>query len=270
MNNDLKIVSLRSRSVSPWWRHGVAGGLLLLGYAAAGGLFWFAPSPADLSVARAPLPARVEASAVAEPEVQLEALAEAGRFADAVRLAESAPAGNRDTLLSAACSLWAIDDPAAAARHVFEEADPVKRGNLLRHVASVWAGGRQAPDLVAFALRVSTDAERGILLDAGLPVWVMGDVVGAATWLSQQSVRPELDAGFAAVAIHPAVLASQPDLAADSAARVMDVELRRTVLAIALKALHRIDPEAADRRLSEDRGLGVIETSHLRGLLADL
>ncbi|MBC8009485.1 MAG: hypothetical protein H7067_05270 [Burkholderiales bacterium] len=215
------------------------------------------------------MPARIESPAVAEPEAQVEALAEAGRFIEAVRLAESAPAGMRDTLLSAACLLWAINDPRAAACYVLAQADPATRSSLLKLVASVWAAGPQAPELVAFALGVSAEAERRILLDAGLTTWVARDVIEAAGWLSRQTMRAELDEGFSALATHPAVLAAQPDLAADWAARVTDVDLRRAALTTALKALHRINPANADRRLDEDTTLDRVEMNHLREILAD-
>lgn len=174
----------------------------------------------------------------------LRVLGQRGEFEAAVDFAAHSPEAIRDEMVGTAYQYWALAQPERA----FDGAVKLPAGELrksaLDAAVSGWAQGDPS-GLAEFALNLSSRSDRTETLQTALREWVQLNPKAASEWIDRFDPKPELDAGAAAVALHPDVLARQPEIAASWAESITDPELRSKTLVSVLKEWATKDAAAA-------------------------
>lgn len=174
----------------------------------------------------------------------LRVLGQRGDFAAAVEFASHLPEAIRGEMVGTAYQYWALAQPERA----FDGAGKLPAGELrkaaLDAAVSGWAQGDPS-GLAEFALNLSSPSDRTEALQTALREWVQLNPKAASEWIDKFDPKPELDAGAAAVALHPDVLTRQPEIAASWAESITDPELRSKTLANVLKEWAAKDAGAA-------------------------
>lgn len=157
------------------------------------------------------------------------ALARAGQFELASQFAASGPAAHRSAWLSTTFQAWAVCQPQAALAAVGNIADAASREVALGGLFAGW-GSSDPAALVAYADTLPRSDTRTEALKNGLTQWVYRDPVAASAWMDRLDPSPDLDAGAAAVAVAPALVANKPEIAASWAESITDPDLRANTL----------------------------------------
>ncbi|HVW22162.1 MAG TPA: hypothetical protein VHC86_13185 [Opitutaceae bacterium] len=184
----------------------------------------------------------------------LSAFDETGDYAAAAAFALSLPAELHPEMLGTAFQYWGRTDPAAAYAGAVRLAAGDDRQSALEGALSGWSQA-DAPGLARYALGLPPGGERTQALSIALGQWVQDSPGAASAWLNDLAARPEFDAGVAAVATQPAVIARHPDVAASWAESIADPALRSSTLASVLQDWAGSDPAAADDYARRSPGL---------------
>lgn len=177
------------------------------------------------------------------------ALARAGHFTSASQFAAAAPAEFRAALLSTAFVQWAQYQPTAALEAANAFPDEKRRQDALEAVVAGWAGSNPAA-LVQYAQSLPVGEIRANALRDGLQQWVSLDPIAAATWMDRLDPSSDLDAGAAAIATSPALVAKQPDIATSWAESIVDPQLRTNTLLDLIRLWGATDVAGARRYAS--------------------
>ena len=175
-----------------------------------------------------------------------EALARDGQFSTASRFAAAGPAACRATWLGIVYQNWAAYQPGAALENLAQIPDPVAREEARAALFVGWSQSDPAA-LVAHASTLPTGEPRLAALRDGLTQWVHLDPAAASAWMDTHDPAPDLDAGAAAIASSPALVAKNPEVAASWAESITDPELRANTLLDFIRLWAERDPAAARR-----------------------
>ena len=194
----------------------------------------------DYLVATDPVHAAEHGGALAE------ALARDGLFATASRFAATGPVACRATWLGIVYQNWAAYQPRAALENLAQIPDLVAREEARAALFVGWSQSDPAA-LVAHASILPVGEPRLAALRDGLTQWVRLDPAAASTWMDNHDPAPDLDAGAAAIAGTPALVAKNPEVAASWAESITDPELRANTLLDFIRLWAEHDPVAARR-----------------------
>jgi hypothetical protein len=156
-------------------------------------------------------------------------LARAGHFDLASQFAADGPSEHRAAWLSTAFLKWAEYQPSAAIAAANAFSDATVRNDALQGVISGWAASDPAA-LVAYAQTLPDGEQRASAHRDGLQQWVSIDPKAASAWIDKFNPSRDLDAGVAAIATDPALVAKKPDVATSWAESIVDPELRTNTL----------------------------------------
>ena len=174
----------------------------------------------------------------------LRVLSEAGDYERGINFATGLPGEIHAEMLGTAYKYWALAQPERA----FATAVKLPVGDI-RRVAldaaiSGWAEGDPS-GLAEHGLSLSATDDRAAVLQTALREWVLLDPKAASNWIDQFDPKPELDAGAAAVALQPEIIARRPEIAASWAESITRPELRSSTLASVLREWAAKDRTAA-------------------------
>ncbi len=175
-----------------------------------------------------------------------EALARDGRFSTASRFAATGPVACRATWLGIVYQNWAAYQPRVALENLAQIADPVAREEARAALFVGWSQSDPAA-LVAHASSLPVGESRLAALRDGLTQWVRLDPAAASAWMDDHDPAPDLDAGAAAIAGTPALVAKNPEVAASWAESITAPELRASTLLDFIRLWAEHDPAAARR-----------------------
>lgn len=196
------------------------------------------------------------------------ALSDVGDFQRAISFAVALPSELRDEMVATSYQYWALSQPELAFANATAGSPGEIRSIAVDGAISGWAQA-DPRSLAIHALTVSANAERAAALQTALRVWVLANPKAASDWMDQFDPRPELDAGAAAVALHPELVANRPEISASWAESITQPELRSTTLLCVLRDWISRDPRAAlayaqnSRELSTDDRAAVIGEARL-------
>jgi len=192
----------------------------------------------------------------------LTAFDETGDYAAASAFAQNLPAELRPEMLGTAYQYWGRSDPEAAYAAAARLGPEGDRQGALDGALSGWSQA-DAAGLAHYALTLPAGADRTQALSLALGQWVQDSPGAASSWLNNLAARPEFDAGVAAVATQPAVIARHPDVAASWAESITDPALRSSTLASVLQDWAEADPAAAAAYAQRSPGLQPADRSAL-------
>jgi hypothetical protein len=203
-----------------------------------------------------------EAQALPLYEQLLQQWAEQHLHAQAVQALDRAPltADNKQALLQQVLARWAEASPEQAARWAL--ATPGQSG-LLAPLHDRWLQ-HDARAATVFASSLPPGETRQALLNDGLSRWTAQDGAGARDWLRAHAPQPELDQALLRHASSDELARHAPVEAMDLLARIASPEARWRAWQALARNLHDIDPEQAERLLSQAPGLGAAEQARLR------
>lgn len=174
------------------------------------------------------------------------AFARAGNFDTASAFAATGPTEFRAAWLSTVYHQWATYQPQTALAALDKISDPVARNEARSGLYAGWSSTDPA-SLVAHAQTLPIGEARLDALKTGLEQWVHINPVAASAWMEKFDPAPDLDAGAAAIAIAPALVAKKPDVAVSWAESITDPELRANTLLDLIQLWAQHDPNAARR-----------------------
>lgn len=175
-----------------------------------------------------------------------EALARDGQFLIASRFAATGPAACHATWLGVVYQNWAAYEPGVALETLARIPDPVAREEARAALFVGWSRSDPAA-LVGHAATLPVGEARFAALRDGLTQWVHLDPAAASVWMDTHDPAPDLDAGAAAIANTPALVAKNPSVAASWAESITDPELRASTLLDFIRLWAEHDPAAARR-----------------------
>jgi hypothetical protein len=172
------------------------------------------------------------------------AFTHAGQYDLASGFAATGPTEFRAAWLCTVYNQWATYQPQAALAALEKIPDTAA---CLEARAGLFAGWSNSDPalLVSYAQTLPTGDTRLQALNEGLSQWVQRDPVAASAWMDKFDPSPDLDAGAAAVAIAPALVAKKPDVAVSWAESITDPELRANTLLDLIQLWAQHDPNAA-------------------------
>lgn len=174
------------------------------------------------------------------------AFAKAGHYETASQFAATGPVEFRAAWLCTVYNQWATYQPQAALAALDKIPDTAACLEARAGLFAGWSNSDPAT-LVAYAQTLTTGDTRLHALNEGLSQWVHRDPVAASAWMDKFDPSPDLDAGAAAVAVAPALIAKKPDVAASWAESITDPELRANTLLDLIRLWAERDPVAARR-----------------------
>lgn len=174
------------------------------------------------------------------------AFSRAGNYDNASTFAATGPAEFRAAWLCTAFHSWGSYQPQSALAALDKISDPTARNEARSGLYAGWSGTDPA-SLVAHAQTLPIGEARLEALKTGLEQWVHLNPGAASNWMDKFDPAPDLDAGAAAVAITPALIAKKPDVAAGWAESITDPELRANTLLDLIQLWAQHDPAAAQR-----------------------
>ncbi|HEX3729882.1 MAG TPA: hypothetical protein VHV47_08760, partial [Opitutaceae bacterium] len=190
-----------------------------------------------------------------------------GDYAAASAFALYLPAELQPEMLGTAYQYWGRSEPEAAYAAATRLAPGDGRPGALDGALSGWSQA-DAAGLAHYALTLPAGEDRTQALSIALGQWVQDSPGAASAWLNNLAARPEFDAGVAAVAGQPAVIARHPDIAASWAESITDPALRSSTLASVLQNWAEADPAAAEDYARRSPGLQPDDRSALLARLA--
>lgn len=152
-----------------------------------------------------------------------------GAFDTASQFAATGPAEFRAAWLCTTFNQWATYQPQAALAALGKINDPAVHAEARAGLYAGWSSSDPAA-LVAYAQALPIGEARLEALNTGLAQWVHLNPGAASIWMDKFDPAPDLDAGAAAIAITPALVAKKPDVAAGWAESITDPELRASTL----------------------------------------
>lgn len=182
------------------------------------------------------------------------AFARAGNYDTASQFATTGPAEFRAAWLCTVYHQWATYQPQAALAALDKIADSTARNEARSGLYAGWSSTDPA-SLVTHAQTLPIGEPRLEALKTGLEQWVHLSPVAAATWMEKFDPGPDLDAGAAAIAVAPALVAKKPDIAASWAESISDPELRANTLFDLIQLWGQHDPAAARRYAATTQAL---------------
>jgi hypothetical protein len=174
----------------------------------------------------------------------LRVLSHCGEYEAGVDFAVNLPAHIRSEMLGTAFQYWALSQPERAFDVALKLPEGDTRKTALDAAISGWSQGDPS-GLAEFALNLSSATDRAEALQTALREWVQVNPKAASEWIDKFDPKPELDAGAAAVALEPGVLAKRPEIAASWAESITDPMLRSNTLANVLRGWAGKDSAAA-------------------------
>jgi hypothetical protein len=174
----------------------------------------------------------------------LRVLSHAGDYQAGVDFTSCLPEQIRSEMLGTAFQYWAQAQPENALNAALKLPVGEQRKTALDAAISGWSQGDPS-GLAETALTLSSPADRTEALQTSLREWVLINPKAASDWIDKFDPKPELDAGAAAVALQPDVLAKHPDIAASWAESITDPSLRSNTLVSVLKEWAARDSTAA-------------------------
>jgi hypothetical protein len=193
------------------------------------------------------------------------ALAERGRFEDALRFASGGNAANRARWLNEAFTGWARAEPQQALAALDRVTDPELRREALQGVISGWAETDPA-SLADHALHETDGEIRTMELGQTLTNWAVRDPAAASQWLSQRERDPNLDQGLATVAMLPTLVSQRPDVATEWAEAISDPNQRQSALRAIGEEWRRRSPAALEQYLQNNPQLDEGDRAALAGI----
>jgi hypothetical protein len=182
------------------------------------------------------------------------AFAHAGNYDTASQFATTGPAEFRAAWLCTVYHQWATYQPQSALAALDKISDSTARNEARSGLFAGWSSTDPA-SLVAHAQTLPIGAPRLDALKTGLEQWVHLNPVAAAAWMDKFDPGPDLDAGAAAIAVAPALVAKKPDIAASWAESISDPELRANTLCDLIQLWAQHDPAAARRYAATTQAL---------------
>lgn len=152
-------------------------------------------------------------------------LAKSGHFDLAGQFAATGPANYRAAWLATVFFKWGEYQPGAAVDAANAYPDPVVREEALQGVISGWVMSDPVA-VVAYAETMSASPVRANAFRDGLQQWASLDAVAATDWMNNRTPSTDLDAGAAAIATSPELVAMKPDIATTWAESIVDPALR--------------------------------------------
>lgn len=164
----------------------------------------------------------------------LRVLSRTGEYEASVGFASRLPEPIRAEMLGTAFQYWAQAQPERALNVALKFSAGDTRKTALDAAISGWAQGDPS-GLAEFSLAVSSVEDRTEVLQTAIREWVLVNPKAASEWIDRFDPKPEFDAGAAAVALQPDVIARQPEIAASWAESITDPVLRSSTLANVLR-----------------------------------
>ncbi|MFT3783079.1 MAG: hypothetical protein QM790_13810 [Nibricoccus sp.] len=177
------------------------------------------------------------------------AFSRSGQFEIASKFAASGPAEFRASWLCTVFNQWATYQPQAAVAAIGQIGESAAREEARAGLFAGWSMSDPAA-LVRYAESLPVGETRNLALKDGLEQWVHLDPAAASAWMDKYDPAPDLDAGAAAIAVAPALIAKKPDVAASWAESITDPELRANTLLDLIRLWAERDPLAAKRYAS--------------------
>lgn len=171
-------------------------------------------------------------------------LARAGHFELAGNFAAAAPPASRAAWLATAFHQWSQYQPEAAAAAANAFSDSEIRTRALQGALSGWCMSDPAA-AVAYTQTLPAGEVRNSGFREGLQQWAGVDPVAATEWMNQRNPDPDLDAGAAAVASSPELVAMNADIATSWAESIVDPRLKADTLLELIGVWNTIDPTRA-------------------------
>jgi hypothetical protein len=196
----------------------------------------------------------------------LRVLSHRGDYEACVDFASRLPAQIRDEMLGTAFQYWAQSQPERALDVAMNLPEGDSRKTALDAAISGWAQGDPS-GLAERALNLSSAPDRAEVLQTALREWVLVNPKAASEWIDKFDPKPELDAGVAAVALQPEVLAKRPEIAASWAESITDPTLRTNTLMSVLREWAGRDTAAA---VNYAKSSTVLQAQAREALLAEL
>jgi hypothetical protein len=197
----------------------------------------------------------------------IEALAEAGAFAEAVKFGQQIGAEKFPFLMKSAFFQWARSQPREALAGCDQLEDSALRSAARNEVISGWAWA-EPKALAEYGLKVESADDRKGALNAALPLWMEREPEVAINWINSHNSGPEFDAGVAAAANLQSFIVNQPNTAMDLATRVSDPTLRKQTMRTVFRQWALADLPAA-RSYAANRKEAA-ERATLEGEIEDL
>ena len=174
------------------------------------------------------------------------AFTRAGQYDIASQFAATGPTEYRAAWLCTVYHQWAGYQPQAALASLEKFPDSAARAEARNGLFAGWSNSDPA-SLVTYAQTLPLGETRLAALKDGLAQWVSRDPIAASAWMDKFDPSPDLDAGAAAVAVAPALIAKKPEVAASWAESITDPELRANTLVDLIRLWAEHDPVAARR-----------------------
>lgn len=164
----------------------------------------------------------------------LRVLSRDGEYEACVDFTSRLPESIRAEMLGTAFQYWAEAQPEHALNVALKFPAGDTRKTALDAAISGWAQSDPA-GLAEFALKLPSAEDRTEALQTAMREWVGINPKAASDWIDKFDPKPELDAGAAAVALQPDIIARQPEIAASWAESITDAKLRSATLAQVLR-----------------------------------
>ena len=174
----------------------------------------------------------------------LSAFSRAGDYAAAANFAAALPDTIRAEMLGTAYQYWAQSQPERALAGAMNLPAGETRKAAVDAALSGWAQNDPA-GLAEVAMNMTSGEDRTAALQTALRDWVQSDPKAASDWVNRRDPNPELDAGTAAVAVLPQLVARRPETAAGWAETITEPRLRSQTMVCLLHQWAAAQPAAA-------------------------
>lgn len=144
-----------------------------------------------------------------------------GSFAEATRFASTVGTDRQQFLLDSAYYQWAKYQPEQALAAINQITDPNIKASAYDGMLAGWASA-DATKLASLALTMPPGEDRLKAFNVALPKWIEKDPAAATEWIGNQDPSPDLNAGVAAIATLPSMIAQNPRLSFDWADSITD------------------------------------------------
>ncbi len=174
----------------------------------------------------------------------LRVLSDRGTFEAGIAFTATLPLDQRTEAAATAWQYWARSQPERALDAAQRLVDAPARQSALEAIADGWAYANPA-QLADVATKLPDVADRTRLLETALREWVRANPKAATAWMNRFDSLPEIDAGAAAIATQPTVVAVRPALAVEWAESITRADLKSSTLASVVREWSTHDPAAA-------------------------
>jgi hypothetical protein len=187
------------------------------------------------------------------------ALTADGAYEAALRFAGTDETPNRAAWFNATFFQWASHQPEAALKALGEISDPAARTAAFQGMVSGWAATNPV-SLADYAIRLSPGEDRGQAFSQMFPEWVNRDPFEASEWMLRHfTPSTDMDAGMAAAATLPKLIAERPEVAVGWAENIADPALRTETLRKIAREWSQRDADAVRRFATATRNLAAEE-----------